>query len=167
MAKNMREFLRTRCENMLQFEQQVERLHSDLIKNAENVQVSEIMRWHMKQLGAQITNMSGIVESMGGKTPSAADPVVQAISQEFQSFLQSTPSKQLVDIYIMQLAQRISTEKIVMYRALNDIAHLLGDRAIIQKLARNQADEERMLSRLNDARRSIITQLSIPQRKAA
>ena len=72
----------------------------------------------------------------------------------------ANPPPEIIDIYNIESALMIAEMKIALYRSLIDVAHLVGDRAVIEKLEHNQADEERMRSRVQHALRPLETKLS-------
>jgi len=167
MAMDLREYIRMRCSAMLQLERDLSRLNDRFIEDVSNERISEMLRWHRKHFQEQMDCLDQVVKHLGGFTWSGDSAVAYGLKEEYQRMQGAQPSEYLIDMQILQTTAAISALKIMLYRGLLDLAELLGDREVIEPLSLSKADEERMRSRIEDARPAIETELAGELRRAA
>lgn len=160
MAMDMRGYLRLRSSQMLQLERGLDYFTSTVIKESHNEQIAEIFKWHVKHLREQIANLEEITKELGGETGARESPLMKGISDNHQEVMEANSPPEIIDMHNIESALMISNMKIGLYSGLIDVAHLVGDRMVIEKLEHNQADEERMRSRVQHALRPLETKLS-------
>ncbi|MHB0939656.1 MAG: DUF892 family protein [Armatimonadota bacterium] len=167
MAMDLREYIRLRCSAMLQTERDLSRLNDRFIEDVSNKRISEMLRWHTRHFQEQVACLDEVVNHLGGFAWSGDSAVAYGFKEEYQRVQGAQPSEYLTDMQILHTTAAISALKIMLYRGLLDLAELLGDRDVIQRLSLSKADEERMRSRIEDERPAIETELAGELRRAA
>lgn len=167
MAMDLREYLRLRCSAMLQLERDLSNLNNQFVSVAANPRIAEMLRWHVKHFQEQIGALEETVNHLGGSAWSGDSAIAYGFKEEYQRVEGSHPSQYLIDMQILHTTAATSALKVALYRSLLDLAHLLGEREIVEWLSLNKANEERMRSRVEDERPAIETELAGELRRAA
>ncbi len=167
MAMDLREYVRLRCSQMLQLERELSRFHDQLIQQAGHARISELLRHQVDRNVRQIGYLEEVVEHLGGLIGPAGSPLAHGFTETHRQVEAFRPPQQITDLQIIDTVEAMAVLKVGLYRGLIDLAHLLGDRLVIERLERNQSDEENLRAVLHDHMRSLATALVGEMRKAA
>jgi ferritin-like metal-binding protein YciE len=100
---------------------------------------------HKRETEHQIERLYRIVTSFDDTIEEADSPGLQGLLRDKEIFLHQKPSRQILDIYNLWMAQHLESYEITAYEGLMDLAATLDNRQALELLAANLQEEEATL----------------------
>lgn len=104
--------------------------------------LSQLLRMEEQSSQQKLRNLDACFQAMGTQPQDVTCATLDGMRTEFQAFMNQQPSQQVMELYTLGGAMKISHFGIASYRGLMDKAVLMGDSQCAQILQTNLVHKE-------------------------
>jgi ferritin-like metal-binding protein YciE len=104
--------------------------------------LSQMLRMEEQSCQQKLKNLDSCFQAMGSKPQNVTCATVDGMRTEFQAFMSQQPSQQVMELYTLGAAMKLSHFGTASYRGLVDKAVVMGDNQCAQILQTNLVEKE-------------------------
>ncbi len=125
----------------------------------QNPQVKQTLSNHITETQRQVSRLQECFRLLGVQPMSVTCHAVDCMQQDFQSFMQQNPSRDVIDLFCLGAAGKTEHYEIASYTGLIDKARAMGQSQVVSLLEDNLNEEQRMAQSVQQLHRQITSQV--------
>ncbi|MGE5619905.1 MAG: ferritin-like domain-containing protein [Sphingomonadaceae bacterium] len=140
-------------------EQSLQRQLPQLEQVCQNPQVKQLISSHITDTQRQSTRLEECFRMMGMQPMNVTCHAIDCMQQDFQSFMQQSPSQEIIDMFCLGAAGKSEHFEIATYKGLIEMARMLGETQVVSLLEDTLQEEQRAAQTVEQLGRQIGAQI--------
>lgn len=158
-ANNLNDLFRHELGDIYDAEQQILSVLDRMETQTEDTRVRDRIRQHRDETQHQIQNLEQCFELLGTSAPRVQCSAIRGLRDEKTTFEEENPSKEALEVFNLEAANKTEHYEVASYRGLIDQARAL-EQGDVEKLLQQNLDQEEDMSRwIEDHQPEVVNRL--------
>lgn len=141
-GESLNDLLQEGLQEMYYTEQRLVDALEDLQEGAVDEEVKEAFSEHRGETQGHVEQLEGIFQSLGLEAEASEDPIVDAMIEQHEEFVERDPDDKVLERYNILTAQKSEHYEIASYGNLTPIAQELGHDDVADQLEEIMREEQ-------------------------